>query len=69
MQNYLHIIDLYDCLLQIFVVTFLFPMSFFLEYVELQSYQIMSYFNHSHTKPSNVFQLICAHQDMPYPLF
>ena len=47
MQKYQHIIELLICILQIIVVIFLFPITVFLEYIQLQSYQIKLYYYHS----------------------
>ena len=47
MQKYQHIIELLICILQIIVVIFLFPITVFLEYIQLQSCQIKLYYYHS----------------------
>ena len=44
----------------------------FLEYVQLQDYQSILHFQHSHTKLSSEFLLIHTHEDllcMPHPFF
>ena len=65
-QKYPLIIESFACILQIFVLIFLFIMiyQFLLENIQLQSYQIMLNYCHLHKTLFNEFLLICTHQNL-----
>ena len=74
MQKCPNMIELYACVLWIFVIIFLFPMNSltFLEYVKLQSCQSWLHYHHSHAKLSNELLSIHTPQDLLHisnPLF
>ena len=70
MQKYVHIIESYACIVEIFVMMYFFSMNFLISFgnVKPQSYQNIL---HYYKELSNEFVLIYTHQDLldMFPLF
>ena len=66
-HKYPHIIESYACILQIFVLIFLFPMNFQISFGICSTPKVL-HFQHSHIMLSNELLLIHTHQDLLYML-